>query len=258
MLKTRVISAIIGVAGLLGILYMGGVYWQALFIILGIIALYEFYEMMGKAGHKPLLIPGYLFLLLLFCSAVYPQYLIPGLFFITLVVVILAVFGYPQMLIPDIALSLFGAAYIGFCLSFAIKMAELEPAFTIILLAFVLTWSSDVGGYVFGTRWGRHKMTPLLSPGKSWEGAGGALLLTIGMAFLFLWVFELEKLDYAYVLLLSILACVSAQFGDLFISSMKRYSRVKDTGNIIPGHGGVLDRFDAFLLVVPLVYYFFR
>lgn len=257
MLKTRIISALIGVAGLLGILFMGGIYWQALFLILGIIALYEFYMMMVINNHRVLFVPGYLLLLLLMGSAIYPLCLSAGWFVIIALVVVYAVLGYPRISIVDIALSLFGSAYIGFCLSYALKVSELEPAFMIILLAFILTWSSDVGGYVFGTLWGKHKMVPLLSPGKSWEGAGGALLLTVGMAFLFLQVFELEKLNDAYILVLALLASVAAQFGDLFISSMKRYFGVKDTGTIIPGHGGVLDRFDAFLLVVPLVYYFF-
>lgn len=258
MLKTRIISALIGMAGLLFILFMGGIYWQGLFIGLGLIALYEFYMMMGKTGHKALYIPGYLLFLLLMGSAQYPLYLGPGLYLIIFMVVVYAVLSYPRISVVDIALSLLGAAYIGFFLSFALKISELQPAFIIMLLAFILTWSSDVGGYAFGTLWGRHKMAPLLSPGKSWEGAVGALLLTIVMAFVFLQVFELEKLNNAYVLVLAVLASIAAQFGDLFISSMKRYFGVKDTGTIIPGHGGVLDRFDAFLLVVPLVYYFFR
>lgn len=258
MLKTRVISALLGVAGLLFILSMGGIYWQSFFVLLGIIALYEFYMMMAKTGHKALFIPGYFLLLLLMGSVVYPLYLSPGLYLVMFMVVVYAVLSYPRISIVDIALSLLGPAYIGFFLSFALKVSELEPAFVIILLAFILTWSSDVGGYAFGMLWGRHKMAPLLSPGKSWEGAFGALLLTTIMAFVFLKVFELEKPGFAYVLILAVLASVAAQFGDLFISSMKRYFGVKDTGNIIPGHGGVLDRFDAFLLVVPLVYYFFR
>ena len=258
MLKTRIISAVIGVAGLLGILSMGGVYWQALFIILAAIALYEYYMMMVKTGHKALFIPGYILLFLLMGSAKYPAYLNQGLYVFMVILVVYAVLGYPRLSIVEIALSLLGPAYIGFCFSFALKVSELEPAFIIMLLAFILTWSSDVGGYAFGTLWGRHKMVPSLSPGKSWEGAIGALLLSVGMALVFLQVFELDKLNYAYALVMAVLASIAAQFGDLFISSMKRYFGVKDTGTIIPGHGGVLDRFDAFLLVVPLVYYFFR
>ncbi|MDD2620789.1 MAG: phosphatidate cytidylyltransferase, partial [Syntrophomonadaceae bacterium] len=205
MLKTRVLSAIIGVAALLVILSMGGVYWQGLFVILGLIALYEYYKMMANVSHKTIAFPGYLLLLLFMCSAIYPIYLSSGLLLVIAIIVIYAVFAYPKISIVDIALSLFGPAYIGFLLSYAIKISELEPAFTIILLAFILTWSSDIGGYAFGTRWGKHKMVPLLSPGKSWEGAGGALLLTICMAFLFLQVFELKIENYAYVLVLAVL-----------------------------------------------------
>ncbi|MEN6348052.1 MAG: phosphatidate cytidylyltransferase [Syntrophomonas sp.] len=258
MFKTRALTAVAGIPLLLGILYYGGVYWTAFFVVLGIISLYEFYRMISYKGHEPLIIPGYLLVLLLMFSGTYPSYATPVFYMLLSLVVIYFVLSYPRIPFADVALSLLGSAYIGFLLSFAIRIKDLDQAFIVILLAFILTWSSDIGGYLFGTLWGKHKMTPLLSPGKTWEGALGALLLTIGLLIAFSSIIELEKINYAYLLVLGILASILAQFGDLFMSGVKRYCGVKDTGSIIPGHGGVLDRFDAFLLVVPLVYYFFQ
>lgn len=99
-------------------------------------------------------------------------------------------------------------------------------------------------------------MAPRLSPNKTWEGATGGLVLCAITGFVFFLIIDIDGVSRAYALLLGGSASIMAQLGDLFISAAKRYFQVKDTGKILPGHGGILDRFDSFLLVVPLVYYF--
>lgn len=257
MFKTRLITSLIGIPLLLAILYQGGWYWKGFFILLAIMGLFEFNRMIINKGHKVLQLPGYFLLLILLLGADYPQYLLPGIYLFLVMTLLYFVLGYPRFSPQDLAWTLLGSSYIGFLLSYAIQIADLSQPFLIIVLAFLLTWASDIGGYLFGSVWGKHKMSPLLSPGKSWEGAAGSLLLSVLVALAFFKLFDLGHLGISPVILLGVAASILAQCGDLFISGIKRYSAVKDTGRIIPGHGGVLDRFDAFLLVVPAVYYFF-
>ncbi|MDD2510030.1 MAG: phosphatidate cytidylyltransferase [Syntrophomonas sp.] len=257
MFKTRVISSLIGVPLLLAVFYQGGWYWKGFFIFLAIIGLYEFYRMILSRGHRILQLPGYFLLLILLLGSDYPQYLLPGIYLLLVAALLYFVLCYPRFSPLDLAWTFLGSSYIGFLLGYALQIADLDQSFLLILLAFLLTWASDIGGYLFGSVWGTYKMIPLLSPGKSWEGAAGSLFLSVLVSFLFFKFLHLGQPGISPVILLGVVASILAQCGDLFISAIKRYSGVKDTGKIIPGHGGVLDRFDAFLLVVPAVYYFF-
>lgn len=257
MLKTRVFSALIAIPMLLGIMYAGGFILKSFFIILGLLALHEFYRMMSGISISPVTIPGYLLVLVLLLSPIYSDYLPAGFFLIIICAVVYSVLCYPKITISDISLSVFMAAYIGFLLSYAVRITDFEQSFWILLLSFLLTWSSDVGGYMAGSFWGKRKLAPLLSPNKTWAGVIGGIILTVMVSYVFSNIIEITDSNGAYALLLGIIASTMAQIGDLFISSAKRYFGVKDTGNILPGHGGVLDRFDSYMMVVPVVYYYF-
>jgi len=252
--KARVITSIIGIPILLGILYAGGLYWKIFFTLMALLAFYEYSRMMINIDIKPLFIPGVLLLLLLLFKPA--PYLYPGIFAILVLAAIITILKYPAVNIMNVAVSLFGAAYIGLLLSYTIIIIGLPQPFLIMLLALLLTWASDTGAYCAGKLWGRHKMLPGLSPNKTWEGAVGGLILCAAVALAFFLTTDMTQVNMAYVLALGLGAGIMAQLGDLFISALKRYFRVKDTGKILPGHGGVLDRFDSFLLVVPLVYYY--
>lgn len=257
MLKTRVISAVVGIPLLLYILYCGGPYWNGLFILIGAVGLNEYHRAMMHADFKPVVIPSYLLLLALMFVSLYPRWLEPAAFLLLIISAAWMIFRFPRITFVDLALSLFGAVYLGFLLGYAIKLAAFKMAFPIVMLAFLLTWSSDIGGYFAGRFWGNRKLAPVLSPAKTREGALGATLLPVVIALAFFQIVKMDAVNTAYVLLLGIAAGLLAQGGDLFESGLKRYFGVKDSGHIIPGHGGVLDRFDSFLFVIPLVYYFF-
>jgi len=257
MFRTRVITAIVAIPALLSALYYGGIVWEALFSLLAVVSLYEFYNMMVKKKLKPISIIGFV---VLFCSLFYhkyPGYIINGVVIIMLLVMLYAIVRFPGVNIRDISVSLFGAFYIGFFFNFAIRINELSQAFFIILLAFLLTWGSDTGGYLVGNWLGKHKLAPQLSPNKTWEGSMGGVILTILVAIVFFRLTNICQIKLEHIILIGIVSSILAQIGDLFMSSLKRYFRVKDTGKIIPGHGGVLDRFDSFILVVPFIYCFF-
>ncbi len=256
MLKTRIISAIVGISLILAVIYAGGIFWQGLVLLLALVGYYEYLQMLPQKHNLSLAAAGYLLLLTGLFSWHMGQWLYPTLFAVIILIVIATVFQYPKINITDTAQNFFGACYIGFLLSYAMQLGDLPQSFPAILLTFLLTWASDTGGYFGGRFWGKHKLAPLLSPNKTWEGAIGCIVLTVTVAVLFFVIADMEIASGAYVILLGLLASIMAQLGDLFISGIKRYFGVKDTGNIIPGHGGILDRFDSFLLVAPLIYYY--
>lgn len=256
MLKTRLITTAVGIPILLAVLFKGGILWDIFFGLMGVIGLWEFYSMIRQKGFTPIVITGYLLLCLLLFYSRLGKLAPVFIFFIFVLVIVISVINYPKINIADIALSLAGAIYLGGLLNYSIKIADLENPFLVIVLVFLLTWASDTGGYMGGRLFGKHKMAPLLSPGKTWEGSIGAMILPITVAGCFS-ILAMKSVNPAYVLLLGLLVGVTAQFGDLFMSSVKRYCEVKDSGWIIPGHGGVLDRFDSFLIAAPVVYYFF-
>lgn len=113
---------------------------------------------------------------------------------------------------------------------------------------FILIWSSDTFAYLSGKAFGKHKMFAKVSPGKTWEGFVGAAILTIGMSYLLSYFFEIPSEANAII---AVLTVVFGTMGDLVESMLKREYGIKDSGNILPGHGGVLDRFDALLISLP-------
>jgi phosphatidate cytidylyltransferase len=160
------------------------------------------------------------------------------------------------------------ACYAGWLLSHYILLRQLEtpldggwlaflqiaPGAAWVYLVLVITWADDSAAYFVGSRWGRHKMAPLLSPHKSWEGAAAGLLAAVLAALLAVALFGLP-LSFLEALLIGAIGGVAVQLGDLAESLIKRQIGIKDSSNLIPGHGGVLDRIDSMLFAAPTVYY---
>ena len=123
---------------------------------------------------------------------------------------------------------------------------------SLILLILVLTWTFDTFAYLFGVTFGRHKIMPSISPKKSWEGFAGGFIFTIITAYI---ISEyLSTLNLEIIIITSILLPFTATLGDFIASFYKRQAGVKDSGNLIPGHGGILDRMDAFMITIPMIY----
>ncbi len=123
----------------------------------------------------------------------------------------------------------------------------------LILYLLCLVWAADIGAYLAGKRWGAHKLIPQVSPGKSWEGALGGLILVLIVAGVGLIYFHPVSMG-SWFFLAVVIAIISI-FGDLFISILKRRCNLKDTGNLIPGHGGILDRLDSLIAALPFFYF---
>jgi phosphatidate cytidylyltransferase len=152
--------------------------------------------------------------------------------------------------------SLFGVLFIGWGLSHLVILYGLEHGPTSTLLFCLVLWSGDIAALYVGRSVGRRPMVPTISPGKTWEGALGGLVGSLLVAILSAWLLSLPMTVYQSLLFGLLISC-AAQIGDLAESLLKRYIGVKDSGSLIPGHGGILDRLDSFCLAAPAAAYFF-
>jgi phosphatidate cytidylyltransferase len=202
------------------------------------------------------------------------------------------IFGIPLVFRKDlkgglssVAASIFGTIYIPLSLSCLVSLRSSPGQQTLILFVLLSVWSGDIAAYYFGRAFGRHKLAPIVSPNKSWEGAVASVMASVAVAIavvhwndelakhfadssssvhdLYLWSFSSHGrvwLGFSstifHAILLGVLTNVAAQFGDLFESALKRGAGVKDSGSILPGHGGFLDRIDALLFAIPVVWYY--
>ncbi len=167
--------------------------------------------------------------------------------------------------IENLSSFLFGLIYVAVFFSFMILIRELPKNIGLdyqlgglwVIFLFLSLWLSDTLAYFVGAPLGKHKILPLISPKKSWEGSAGGIAGAVVSAFLAKGIF-LKDIQLIHLLILSILVSVSGQVGDFVESSFKRSANLKDSSNIIPGHGGILDRFDSLLFSAPLVYFYLR
>lgn len=152
-------------------------------------------------------------------------------------------------------ITLFGVLYVGLPLSTVVSTRSLPAGEFLVLFLAVVTWASDTGAYYAGVLWGKHPLLPSVSPKKTVEGALGGLALAIVAAFLAQRWFA-SQLSSSDALILGVLLTGAGLFGDLFESIIKRRTGVKDSGGILPGHGGMLDRLDSLLFTAPTFYYY--
>ncbi len=173
-------------------------------------------------------------------------------------IAVITLFKYPNELYFDNGKLIFTAIYTALPFGLALglpKYSSLDYTFTLeVFFLFILIWSSDTFAYLTGKFFGKHKMAPKISPKKTWEGFAGGVFLTIVLGFFIEKYFPELRANWMIV---GFLVSVFAPFGDLVESQLKRNFGVKDSGNIIPGHGGILDRLDSFIIAVPVVYLYF-
>lgn len=260
----------------IGELYLGKVFpflkqfhlFYALIAFFLIVGLWECLKMMKfsnsweKYALYPLaLIVFYRFSKKYFDHGFYYQFNVSELLGVSLIVIaIITLFKFSKELYYDNGKLIFSVIYLALPFSFALALpsySEINPdkLFTLeIFFLFILIWSSDSFAYFTGRLFGKHKMAPKISPKKTWEGFAGGVVLTLLLGF----VVESYQPDLrGNWAVIGFLVAIFAPLGDLVESQLKRTFGVKDSGNIIPGHGGILDRLDSFIICVPVVYLYF-
>lgn len=241
------------------VLYTSVVWFLGLVLLTLLLALWEYYSMTLPSGDKGfkvfgIVLGGWVPLGVWWMG---PQ-VIPWL--LTLTVFLLFVyrlFYHPHLasLPSSIGISLLGVTYIGLLPSHLVLIRGLESGEGWVLFLFSVVWGNDAFAYWIGKGLGRHRLSPVVSPCKTIEGAVGGLLGGVFVALLFSHLF-LQEVTLQEASLLAISLGVLSQLGDLFESLLKRASGVKDSGGIIPGHGGVLDRIDSAIAPIPFLYYY--
>lgn len=255
MLGTRILSATLALPFFLYLVYLGGWPHLGMVILLAFLGLREFFNLWGARGWRgyPWLAYGGAVLLSLDAFWFTPPRFSGVVLTLTLVLAVcLPVIRRRSPDPGEMAVTVAGLLYVGWFFSFlvALRQGDYPGGWAWELLALGITWSNDTVAYLVGMALGRHRLCPEVSPGKTVEGALAGLLAAGVTAM----VMGSAALGRGNWWLLGLVGGVTAQAGDLLESGLKRMAGVKDSGSILPGHGGVLDRFDSLLLVAPLVY----
>lgn len=259
MFKTRLISGIILVVLMLFFVITGGNLLFFVTLALSLIGMMEFMRMV-KIHKTPLAVLGYAVVVLSYTLLWIgkEEKLFPLFVFFLLSAMAVYVAAFPKFQIEQILYLFFGFFYAGFLLSYLYQVRMLPEGAYDVWLIFIAAWGSDTCAYCVGMLFGKHKAFPVLSPKKTWEGCiggvvGAALLAMLYCGAMNLW-FEQAGSFIQYAIVCGC-GSVLAQIGDLAASAMKRNKEIKDYGTLIPGHGGVLDRFDSVIFVAPIVFY---
>jgi phosphatidate cytidylyltransferase len=251
---SRLLVVAIGAPIVLGALWLGGWWLFALVALGSLVALHEFYAMARPM--RPLVLAGYAGAIGALVGAKLGgvEWMLGG--FLSTLVLAFLFFLVARTRAPAtaaISSTVFGAAWIGFGLGFLLLLRAVPDgrlaAFTVI----IAVWVDDSAAYLIGRAVGRHKFSPAISPAKTWEGfvAGTAA----GVFAVFVSLYHQNFLSIADSIVLGVVVTVAAALGDLFESAFKRDLEVKDSGRLLAGHGGVLDRVDAFLFALPAAYF---
>ena len=263
MLKKRILSAIIGILLLIFLVLAGSFSFFITVSIISVLAMREYSRMLEIDDNLLRIILGISSVSIVFNSYLISNnfnYLPHGIIFF---LIIMSLYIYHLLnynentFIKNISYQLFSVLYIGGGLSFAVFLRDINQTpfinTTALWVVLIATWITDTGAYFVGKKFGENPMAPVISPNKTIAGAVGGILTTA--LFLILSSYIAGVLNF-YYLLFAFLFPVIAILGDLFESCLKRNFNVKDTGTIIPGHGGILDRFDSFIFTAPFTYYF--
>lgn len=264
----RVAASVVFIPCFIIITRRGGYHFLALVDIIIFIGLWEFYGMMETKGIRPYKGIGILAGLALSWYVFFERGVYANLF---LTVALLSIMILEltrrngKMAVYHISTTLLGVLYVSFLASHMLLLRELPVSAgleyalgsSFVFLAFVMTWSCDTGAYFVGTLVGRRRLLPRVSEKKTVEGAIGGLCFAVGGAAAAKYTFA-GFLSLWQVLALGLITGVVGQLGDLVESMIKRDAEIKDASGTIPGHGGVLDRFDSLLFTTPIVYYFLK
>lgn len=262
----RTLTATVFVAVLLGCTFWSQFSFSVLFFVITILGLWEFYTLSEKGGSNPQKIAGTIIGALLFASNALvcmhtengtsfldPRFLV---IIIPIIFLIFIIELYSKAADPfrNIAFTLMGIFYVALPFSLLNYIATATEIYNYQLLFgfFFILWCNDSGAYLVGSAIGKHKLFLRVSPGKTWEGSIGGAIASYGVAYLISgWYISISQVDW---MVIATILIVIGTLGDLVKSIFKRSLNVKDSGTILPGHGGILDRFDSLIMSAPFVF----
>lgn len=259
-MKQRIITGAVAAAFFVPIVILGGPVFNILIYLMAAVGLFELLRMKGI---KLFSIAGLISLLLLFVLLI-PNSIADNimqlsghtktewLFVAIFLLLIYSVFVKNQFTFDDAAFSIMATLYVGIGFYYFIETREI--GLTYVIFALVVVWTTDSGAYFTGRKFGKRKLWPEISPNKTVEGFIGGIVWAIIAALILQWIAPFSS-SYIILIGITIAASTFGQLGDLVESAIKRHYDVKDSGNILPGHGGILDRFDSLLFVIPLLHF---
>lgn len=259
--KDRVISGIFILAITLVLGYFGSYYLFGALLLISLQGMYELYHAF-KINHSTFATISYIMAILCYGLMIFvsdDKYRILLLIGNVLIYTTVFVFKFPKYQFTQTAVAFIGVFYIAIMLSYIYKVREMENGIYWVWLIFIASWGSDVFAYVCGSLFGKHKAVPKLSPHKTIEGCIGAILgaALLGVVYVLIFKNQLsgEVNHFISIPIVCGLGSIVAQIGDLTASAIKRQCEIKDFGKLIPGHGGIMDRFDSVIYVAPLCYF---
>jgi phosphatidate cytidylyltransferase len=263
MLKQRVITALLGILLLIAAIWFGEPWFTILVAIWGVLAVFEFYRLVAASKVPPLTYFGLIWTLLFILSPHFDYEIITPILLTSAVIISLIwLLLRPQKetAFAGWAWTIAGILYVGWLLSYLVALRNIDPVNlevgrNWVFFALFTNFGSDTAAFFVGRTWGKHHLAPSISPGKTWEGtvAGvfGAIIVSLGVDALFN-----LPLGYGQAVLLGLLVSIFGQLGDLVESLLKRNMGVKESGKLMPGHGGLLDRMDSVVFAGVVVYYY--
>lgn len=259
-MKQRLITGAIAMALFIPFVIFGETPFTILVFILGTIGLHELLKMKGRTLWS---VPGLISLLALYAFMTpndwalhlfdWTGYTKVEIAFIAVVLLLIhTVVVKNSFTFDDAAFAILGTLYVGMGFFYLIETRDASLAY--LVYALLVVWFTDSGAYFTGRKFGKRKLWPEISPNKTIEGFIGGILYAIAAALVFNYFVDLDHPIYI-IIIVTIIASVFGQMGDLVESALKRHFNVKDSGNVLPGHGGILDRFDSILFVMPLLHF---
>ena len=255
-MKTRIISGLV-MAPLLVLVWLGGYWLMAAAFLVGLIGIRELYNGFEAQGIRPSKEIAYVAICVLYLlNILWPANHELPMLWIVLCAMASMVYGFDVngRKSEDTMATLFGLIYVVF-FSYHIVWIDQHEHRIMIWLVFLTAFGTDIMAYFTGMAFGKHRLCPNLSPKKSVEGAVGGVLGSMLLCGAFGWLLGYGGSALASIVVIGFVGSIAAQLGDLSASALKRRMGIKDYGNLIPGHGGIMDRFDSVLFTAPLIYY---
>ncbi|KYG35028.1 phosphatidate cytidylyltransferase [Alkalihalobacillus trypoxylicola] len=260
-MKQRIITGVLGGALFISLVVAGGWLFSLFIFIVASVAMMELLKMKKISPFSIIGLISLISMWLLLIPSNWFDSFFPIQFtkveifvFLILFLLMLTVLLKNKMTFDEVGFIILSSVYVGFGFHYLLMTREIaETGMMLVFFVLILIWTTDSGAYFVGRAFGKHKLWPEISPKKTIEGAIGGILCAVLLGSIFYYFFPIFD-HYTTALFVMLVASIFGQLGDLVESALKRHYAVKDSGNVLPGHGGILDRFDSLIYVVPVLH----